>query len=321
MKAKQMFMFILTILLLFTYACKKEGEIPEKMTKLDINDYPSSKDIKKDIIVGRTANGITVTVKDVYDWIDLYYPNKKAIILTDQAEMEKLISKILEQKIGIYIAKKRGYDREPDYINAMRRLKKHYELQAEVNLIKKLITIEIDKRINMSQTAIKRFYKENRLDIDRYFVYIIKTQCFPNSSKEEVLKAKKKIEEAYKLLKNGSDFIKVARMYTEGNPQWIATGGLIGWTNLGDNAKAYDYSLEKLKPKSFSEPFLTPEGWIIIYVSKVEKFKERYDYVKSVYYDKMVGRMNIPTKQKILKPYKREIYLKPLNEYIRGYMK
>ncbi len=316
---------IILMIAVFTAAllmvnCKGRECVPPEMTRINLDDYPLTEDIKDKIIVGKTDEGIVVTAQDLYDWLDLFYSGKKNIILSDPAETEKIINDILEQKIGVYIAKSRGYDREPDFLNSLQMLKKNWEVRAEYNLVKKLITLEVDKRIDRSAAALRKFYRENKNDIDRYYVYLIITQCFENSTQEEVIRAKNKIEEAYSLLKKGESFPSVARIYLEGNPDWVAQGGLIGWVHLGESSKVFDYNLERMKEGKFSEPFRSREGWVIIYVEKIEKFAERENYIKALYYDKMVGRLNIPVKKELVGPYKRQIYLDTLDKYIKGKM-
>ncbi|MCK5223276.1 peptidylprolyl isomerase [Candidatus Calescamantes bacterium] len=317
---KNILIIVLMVFLIAFAGCRDNEDAKPSDSRLALSDYPTKEDIKTEVIVARTPEGITVSAQDVYDWIDLYYSGKKTIILTDRNEMEKLVERILEQKIGVYLAKKRGYDREVDFLRAMQRLKKQYENKAEFNLVKKLISVEVEKSISMTPASIKKYYKEHQGELDRYAVYVILTQCFENSSEAEVEAARKKIFKAYELLQKGEDFLKISRLYTEGNPQWVSSAGALGWVDLGDHSRVFDYNMQKMKAKTYSKPFRSAEGWVIIYVADVHKLEDRYDFIKEQYYDNMVSRLNNPVKEKLLKPFKRQMMLKNLEALVRGDM-
>ncbi len=317
-KYSKLFFMLILILFLGFMGCKAKTAVPEKMTHINFDDYPNINDVKGNIVIASTKEGITVTVKDLYLWLELFYSGRKSEILTNKVELENLVNKIMDQKIGVYIAKKRGYDRDPEFLQKIDQLKKNLEFRTEVNLIKKLVTIEVEKRINTSRSEVKKYYLKHWQDIDKYLVYIIKTECFPSSQENEKLAAYKKIQKAYAELKQGKNFLDVARKYTEGNPQWVESAGLIGWVKPGMRSKEFDKHLLKMKPKTYSEPFLTPEGYNIIYVKDVQKFSERYNYVKTVYYDKMIAKLNPIVKEKLLRPYKRQFELKNLDYFLHG---
>lgn len=73
-----------------------------------------------------------------------------------------------------------------------------------------------------------------------------------------------KIEGIHDRLKNGEDFAKLARQYSDDNS--AKSGGDLGWLNPGDTVPQFDQAMNALQPNQISAPVQTQFGWHIIQV-------------------------------------------------------
>ncbi|MDH5517511.1 MAG: peptidylprolyl isomerase [Gammaproteobacteria bacterium] len=77
--------------------------------------------------------------------------------------------------------------------------------------------------------------------------------------------AREKLESLHQQIKQGADFEKLARQYSEDTGS-KGTGGSLGWSVAGSFVPQFEAVMKSLKTKQLSRPFKTQFGWHILQV-------------------------------------------------------
>lgn len=99
------------------------------------------------------------------------------------------------------------------------------------------------------------------------------------ASKDEMQKAKQKIDSIYTALKHGADFAEMARKYSQ-DPGSARNGGELPWMQRGRLLPDFEKVAFELKKGEMSKPFTSPAGWHIVLMKDRRNFFP-YDSVRN----------------------------------------
>ena len=138
-------------------------------------------------------------------------------------------------------------------------------------LVKKLLDQEIRAKLIPPEDAeVEKFYKENEKDMvspEQWRLRHILVRAAPEDPMAQKMKARKRIEEAQKMLKKGDDFGDVARKFSE-DPESRDRGGDLGYFSREMMRQVLDPAFEKaasvLEVGRMSEIVETPFGYHLV---------------------------------------------------------
>lgn len=138
---------------------------------------------------------------------------------------------------------------------------------------------------NITDSEMKSYYDSNiKGDIKASHILI---SVDKNATDEDKEKAKKKAEEIIEKLKNGEDFAKLAKKYSD-DDESKKDGGNLGYFNTGDMVEAFEKAAYKLSVDEYTtEPVETTYGYHIIKKTG-EKEKPSFEKSKSTIIEKIV---------------------------------
>lgn len=138
---------------------------------------------------------------------------------------------------------------------------------------------------NITDSEMKSYYDSNiKGDIKASHILISVKE---NATDEDKEKAKKKAEEIIEKLKNGEDFAKLAKKYSD-DDESKKDGGNLGYFNTGDMVEAFEKAAYKLSVDEYTtEPVETTYGYHIIKKTG-EKEKPSFEKSKSTIIEKIV---------------------------------
>ncbi len=138
---------------------------------------------------------------------------------------------------------------------------------------------------NITDSEMKSYYDSNiKGDIKASHILISVDE---DASDEDKEKAKKKAEEIIEKLKNGEDFAKLAKKYSD-DDESKKDGGNLGYFNTGDMVEAFEEAAYNLNVDEYTtEPVETTYGYHIIKKTG-EKDKPSFKKSKSTIIEKIV---------------------------------
>ena len=92
--------------------------------------------------------------------------------------------------------------------------------------------------------------------------------------------AKTQLENIKQQIKNGEDFGKLAREYSDDKTS-AASGGDLGWITPGKMIPDFQKVMDTLKPGEISDPFKTRFGWHIVQVNDRRSVDDTEDFTRS----------------------------------------
>lgn len=97
-----------------------------------------------------------------------------------------------------------------------------------------------------------------------------------SASEETIAAAKVRIDSIYSALQAGADFAELAKAVSQ-DPASAKAGGDLEWQRNGMNPPEFEKVAFAMQPGETSEPFMTPYGYHIIYMSERKQF-EPFEY-------------------------------------------
>lgn len=240
-----------------------------------------------------TVNGVNLTKAELDQEISKIVPMEKAFHggISDEkmAEvrekgMETLINMELQSQDGIakgFKLDKKSMEREIDLLVSRYPVKEAYleavqkagfndasmERFISRNVIaKKMKEIEVDSKINVSDSMVSAYYEENKnryMKPDEYRASLILIKVPPSSLPEQREEYRKKADDVYLQLKNGSDFSELATKYSDDMTK--IKGGDLGYFHAGQSDDPeFDTQIQKLKLAEFSQVVKSLKGYYIV---------------------------------------------------------
>jgi len=162
-------------------------------------------------------------------------------------------------------------------------------------LLKKINKVEIEDRARVSETEARRHYEANKAK----FVAPVSVRLWNIVAKAKAgqeAKAKQKIDEAYKHLREGKDFKGVAYKYSEDD--YGVMGGDYGWVHRGQLAAELEKVVFSAKENEITGPFPSSFGWHIVKVvgqrpEKQLNYKEVKEQIKKGLYKQRIRQIRI----------------------------
>lgn len=139
---------------------------------------------------------------------------------------------------------------------------------------------EIEKKATPSEKQLKEAFEKNNEKLDASHILLVTTDAKTGKPMNEKQKAevKKKADEIYKKAKDGEDFAKLAKEYSQ-DPGSKESGGSLGQFPRGAMVPEFEKVAFSLKDGEISKPVETQFGYHIIKLNK--RIKLNFNDVKN----------------------------------------
>ena len=246
-----------------------------------------------DIVV--KIKGKTITANDLYKELKEKYGQRVAIDLIDDYILDKdykTTDKMKKQAESTIETYKKNYGDNYKQFLEYNGIANDSELKSLLIKNSKLTLVTDDYiKENITEKEMKKYYEEKVVgDISAKHI-LISTETDENATEEEKetkeKEAKKKAEEVIEKLKNGEEFDKLAKEYSD-DKGTKKNGGDLGYFNTGEMEAAFEEAAYKLKVNEYTtKPVKTSYGYHII-MKTGEKKKASYKMAKSSIKEKLV---------------------------------
>jgi peptidyl-prolyl cis-trans isomerase C len=209
--------------------------------------------------------------------------NQELLFQDSRAKGIQVTEKAIDDRLA---AIKQRFGNEAEYQKALAGLNlKESDLKNKITrglAIEELIQTQIDNKVVISDQDSEAFYKghpEFFKQSEQVKASHILIKVEKDASDSDRAKAKAKIDEVQKKLKDGEDFAKLAQEYSEGPSN--EKGGDLGYFERGQMVKEFEDAAFALKPGEVSGVVQTQFGYHIIKVTdKKPESTMAYDEVK-----------------------------------------
>lgn len=138
------------------------------------------------------------------------------------------------------------------------------DIRSEIT-IARLREREVESRVNVSESEIDNFLttqSSNNENRDEFEIAHILIRTPEEGTPEEIQKAKAKVDEAIKLLQEGSSFSKVSASFSDA-PNALE-GGNLGWKASSQLPTLFLEALKNMQAGQVSQPLRSPNGFHIL---------------------------------------------------------
>ena len=138
------------------------------------------------------------------------------------------------------------------------------DIRSEIT-IARLREREVESRVNVSESEIDNFLttqSSNNENRDEFEISHILIRTPEEGTPEEIQKAKAKVDEAIKLLQEGSSFSKVSASFSDA-PNALE-GGNLGWKSATQVPTLFLDALKSMQSGEVSQPLRSPNGFHIL---------------------------------------------------------
>ena len=215
---------------------------------------------------------------------DIFEISKKSIIREKVKKIEILKNTselyVEEQILNSFIKAKfesKGIYNLNDYKNFILSLNLDFDIMKEKLLIEilwnNLIFQKFSSKIKVNKEDLKKEIQQNK---NKIFSYNLNEIMFSAKNKLEMIDSYQMIKE--NIEKQG--FEKTALLYSIAKS--ADTGGKIGWINENSLNKKILNELKKLKKGEYSQPIITPGGFLILMIEDIKEVVEKIDIEKEL---------------------------------------
>ena len=138
------------------------------------------------------------------------------------------------------------------------------DIRSEIT-IARLREREVESRVNVSESEIDNFLttqSSNNENRDEFEISHILIRTPEEGTPEEIQKAKAKVDDAIKLLQEGSSFAKVSASFSDA-PNALE-GGNLGWKSATQIPTLFLDALKNMQAGEVSQPLRSPNGFHIL---------------------------------------------------------
>lgn len=220
---------------------------------------------KDDDVVAKIGDRI-ITISEFNKILGYLDSEKQQLMKKNPQLKENLLQQYIQRIVISEIAKKNGFDKNPELNEQLKLFKDNY-------IANEYLKKEVANKVEVSEEDIKAYYESHKdefktPDMVRSRHILIKTDA--SASDNDKKKAKEKAEEILEKIKAGEDFAKLASDISDDTGS-KTRGGELGFFPKGRMVKAFEDAAFSLKPGEVSGIVETQFGYHII---KVEEKKE-----------------------------------------------
>ncbi|HZS10661.1 MAG TPA: peptidyl-prolyl cis-trans isomerase [Nitrospirales bacterium] len=191
-----------------------------------------------------------------------------------------LLTRMIERKLQIQIAKTKGVDvTEDDILRAIQEMRRQGEKIDEANpedkkaireqlLLLRLVDREVRSGVMVSEPDMKRYYETHQTRFSLPEEYRLSQILLAPKSSESRGAAMERAKLLVAMLRKGSDFAELALKHSDGAE--ATRGGNLGFVRQGELVAPIERVIATLQPGQVSDPIETPEG---IHILRVEEKK------------------------------------------------
>ncbi len=190
-------------------------------------------------------------------------PQLQMVLIKNPQILNRFVDRWINITLMAVAAKSHGLDKKPE-IQA--------QIQDAVNTIlaRAWLSEQINKKnINITDKQIKEYYETHKAkdftEPEMVKARHILIRIPKHANKQQIEKAKKEAEKIYTMLKNGANFSKLAKKYSQ-DPGSSERGGELGYFPKGRMVPSFEKVAFSLKPGQISKPFRTVFGYEIVQV-------------------------------------------------------
>lgn len=219
----------------------------------------------KDQVIAQVGN-YKLTTSYLLEEVRSLPPQLQMVLIKNPQILNRFVDRWINITLMAVAAKSHGLDKKPE-VKA--------QIQDAVNTIlaRAWLSEKIkNKNIKITEKQIKQYYETHK-DKDFTEPKMVKARHIlirvpKHATKKQIEKAKKEAEKIYEMLKNGADFAKLAKKYSQ-DPGSSERGGELGYFPKGRMVPAFEKVAFSLKPGQISKPFRTVFGYEIVQVEAV----------------------------------------------------
>lgn len=231
------------------------------------------KKIISSVVASAILFGTTVYAKDIYAEVDGQKVTKEDIAMLirnpnvdfdalPKTTQDEVMSQLVDKVLLSNMAMKSGIDKNPDFEQALQKLKSDLALEVWMQTIAKDILATItDKEAS-------EFYTKNKDKFEQFTRYrakhiLVKSEKEANDIIKELGKSKKVYE----------DFTRLAKAKTQ-DPSGKESGGDLGWFEANKMVPEFSAATKNLKVGAFTNaPVKTDYGYHVIYLEDVKNIE------------------------------------------------
>jgi peptidyl-prolyl cis-trans isomerase C len=191
---------------------------------------------------------------------------KDANIVVTSAEAEEVLKQLAENSVSMEDFKKTLETRKADYNQLLNDIKKDQSYR-------KLVDAQLEGKINITEEQAKKFYDENPKAFDvpeQVRASHILVICDSNEPNDVKQKAKTKIEDLLRQVKEGADFAALAKANSDDKGSAVQ-GGDLDYFTKGQMVEPFETAAFKLETGKVSDVVETDYGYHIIKVTDHKK--------------------------------------------------
>ena len=214
------------------------------------------------------VNGEKITLGDV----QLYMSSKAAT--GAPADPGTILNEVINRELIKQAALKAGIDKQPDF-------KKALEIQRTTLLVNAMLSKKLDK-VDLSDAALKKEYDDQIKNMPKK----------EYKARHILLKTEDEAKAVIKQLKDGADFVKLAKEKSIGPSG--PNGGDLGWFKAGTMVPEFADAVAKMKDGDITDkPVKTQFGWHVIKLEETREvappsFESMKDKLRSIVANKAV---------------------------------
>ena len=177
-------------------------------------------------------------------------------------------------------------------------------------LTQKVVQQEVGSHINIGESDAQKYYDEHKSEFIRPEQVALREIIVNTEGKKdsELPDLKKKAETALKRVKDGEDFVEIAKRFSDGSTK--DQGGYIGTFKRGELAKQLEDVVFKMKRNELTDVIETRQGYLIFQVLEhydegQQSFEKVQDEIKEHLYNEKLE----PAVREYLKTLREESYV------------
>jgi peptidyl-prolyl cis-trans isomerase SurA len=205
---------------------------------------------------------------------------KEDSVTVDQRQVDQYLEERLK-----YMVEQLGSEEklEEYYGQPMRKIRRTFRESVEENLLVRTLQQKKFREVKISRREVEEFYQANKDSLPGIKAAVRLSHILVNIAPGDaaVEAAKTKIDTLLQRIRNGEDFAKLARLYSE-DPGSASKGGELGFIQRGDFVKEFEEAAFALQPGEISGMVRSSFGFHLIQLidRRGEKINARHILIR-----------------------------------------